>query len=114
MAECIIRIASASSLIAPMCDPPEPRMRTRARVLPRILVGSPVADALLVSIVAINVYHPALSSRVTTGLGILRRHSRTMNPATRMEVKNSDKLVRALQRGIAEFQPRVVVETGTY
>jgi hypothetical protein len=37
-----------------------------------------------------------------------------MKPATRMEVKNSDKLLRALQRGIAEFQPKIVVETGTY
>jgi hypothetical protein len=37
-----------------------------------------------------------------------------MKPAISMEVKNSDRLVRALKRGIAEFQPRIVVETGTY
>jgi tRNA(1-methyladenosine) methyltransferase and related methyltransferases len=31
-----------------------------------------------------------------------------------MEVKNSDKLVAALRQGIAGFQPRLVIESGTY
>ena len=37
-----------------------------------------------------------------------------MKPAQRMEVRNTQRLVAALSRAIGSFQPKVVVETGTY
>lgn len=37
-----------------------------------------------------------------------------MKPTVRLEVPHTEKLVSALTHGIANFDPRVVVETGTY
>src|SRR5260370_37960717 len=48
MAACMMRMASFSTATAPMGQPPRQMIETRWPVLPRILVGSPVAAALLV------------------------------------------------------------------
>ena len=45
MAACMMRMASASSLTEPMCQPPSHRIDTRWPVRPSTRVGSPVAEA---------------------------------------------------------------------